>query len=128
MLINSGPLSINYIAEKVPAILDGDSRFLTQVKAFENGGDFLRNVVDGQRTAVNEHHDCRLACFKHRFNEIVLSADEIKAIAIAEMIVGPAFFVGVFVAAQHQQRKVRRLCHLDCLRDQFGVFRWIAQV
>ena len=52
----------------------------------------------------------------------------VKAVAITKMIVGPAFFVRVFVAAQNQQRKVRRLRDLDGLRDQFAVFRRIAQV
>src|SRR5205085_4480768 len=88
------------------------ARLLPQVETFEDGRDVLRDVVDGKRATVNQQHDGRLAGFEHGADQIILHADQLKAVAVAKVSDIPALFVGVFVTAEDQQGHVRTLRRL----------------
>src|SRR5262245_21455445 len=99
----------------------GHAGLLSQVEAFEDGRDFLGDVVDRERPAVDEHYDCWLARLQHGFDQIVLSAYQVQTVAVAEVIVRPTFLVRVLVAAEREHNHVRGFGDLDRFCDQFRV-------
>src|SRR6185369_222941 len=58
----------------------------------------------------------------------ILPAHQIETVAIAEMIVGPAFLVRVLISAEHKQRDVRILGNSDRFGNQFLIVRRIAEM
>src|SRR5262245_5472860 len=104
------------------------SGLLPEIKTFEDGRDFLRDIVDRQWTAVDQDDHRWFASLQHRFDKVVLLAYQIQTIAITEVVIRPAFFICIFIAAQDQQGKVRRFRNLDRFGDQFDVLSRIAQV
>src|SRR5262249_36556080 len=92
--------------------------FLPEIESLEYRRNLLRYVVDGKRPAVDEENDRRLAGLEHRFYEIVLPAHQLEAIPVAQVIVGPCFFVSVLIPADNYNRHVGFTRGLDSLGDQ----------
>src|SRR5262252_3259197 len=107
---------------------NGRAGLLPQIEAFENRRDFLGDVVDRERPAVDEHYDCRLARLQHGFNQIVLSAYQVQTVAVAEVIVRPTFFVRVLVAAEREHNYVRSFGDFDRFGDQLRVALRVVQL
>src|SRR5579883_3407392 len=68
----------------------GGPAFLAEIPAIENRGNMLSDEVDGIRPAMLEEDDGGLAGGEDGFGEIILIAEEVKIVAVAGMIDGPA--------------------------------------
>ena len=84
----------------------GGAAFLAEIPAFKNRRNVLGDVVDGERTAVDQKHDRWRAGFDDGFDQIVLRAEKFEGIAIAQMLLRPGFAVGGFVFADDQNGDV----------------------
>ena len=99
----------------------GVAGFLAQVPALDDGVGALGQQVDRQRTAVQQEHHGRLVKVEDRLGQIVLLTDQVQAVAVAKVVVGPGLAAGLLVVAEHHDYDVGLLGDLDRFGDQLGV-------
>ena len=95
--------------------------FLAEVPAFQQRRRSLGEIIHRQRAAVEQDHDGRLVERENCPGEVVLLADQIEAVAVAKVRVGPAFAAGLLVISEHHYDDVGSLCGLDCGRNQLAI-------
>jgi hypothetical protein len=93
----------------------GGATFLSKIPAIQNGGDILRDVVDGIRAAVLEEDDGWFSRGEDGLDQVVLVAEKVEVVSIAGMVDGPGFAGGLLVSAERQDYEV-------CCRGNFGGF------
>src|SRR6185503_724827 len=96
---------------------------LAKIPALQQRGRALGQIVDRKRAAVEQDYDRRLAKREYRLCEVVLLAEEIEAVAVAEVRVGPAFATGLLVSAQDHHDDVGLARSLHRRGDQLAVDR-----
>ncbi len=94
---------------------------LAHVPALQDRRGLFGQLHDRQRPAVQQQHHRGLAQRQDLAGELVLLAEQVQALAIAEVIVGPGFAAGLLVVAQHHDEGVRAPGRLERLDDQPGV-------
>jgi hypothetical protein len=82
---------------------DSGAAFLAEIPAIENRGNIFLDVVDGVRATVKKQDDDGLARGDDGFCEVVLIAEEIEGVAIAEVRLGPGFAGSLFVFAEDKK-------------------------
>src|SRR5215469_2424611 len=95
----------------------GRTALFAQVPALENGRNLLRNVVDRKGATIEEENDGRLAGFNHRFDQIVLRAQQIEGIAVAAVHLRPGFTIRALVFSNHDDGDVGLACNRDGIID-----------
>src|SRR6185437_15450297 len=99
-------------------IRHGGAAFLTEVPPFDQRVGLLRDFVYGERAAIDEHDDHRLAEREQRIGQLLLLRDELQAVAIAEVIVRPALAAERTAGADGEHDLIRLARDLDRLADE----------
>ena len=105
---------------------DGVAGLLAEVPALEDDRHVRDEVVDRERTPVEEESDDRLAERGHGFDQLILAADQVEAGAVAHVLQVPGFARGLLVAADGEHDDVGLLRHFDSFGDLSAIFCGIA--
>src|SRR5215467_16211326 len=74
----------------------GRSAFLAQIPSFKNGRDMLRRVIDRKRTAIDQENYGWDVGLNDCLNELILCAQKVERIPVAEMLFRPGFAICAF--------------------------------
>src|SRR3546814_7616597 len=89
------------------------SALFATVPALDQRVGLFGDCVDRERAAVGQHHHDRLAQRLQRIEQFLLLPHHDDVVAIAEMVVGPGFAAGLFVAADIEDDRVGALRRLQ---------------
>ena len=100
-------------------IRHGVAALLAQIPAFDQRIRLRRELTTGRRPPIDQHHDHGLAERVYGIEEVVLLAHQIQAVAIAQMVVGPAFAAGLLGIADGENDLIGASCaHVHRLLDE----------
>ena len=95
---------------------------LAEVEALEYDRHVREEVVDRERAAVEEEGDDGLAERGQGFDQLILTADEVEAGAVAHVLQVPGFARGLLVAAERKNDDVGLLRDFDSFFDLTAIF------
>src|SRR6185437_4836034 len=106
---------------------DGAPAFLPEIPAFEESVGALREIIHGERTAVEQQNNHGFSGGEHRLGEFLLGPNQIQAGTIAQMFERPRFARGLFVPTEREDDHIGVFYRIGCFGNPLALLLRVAR-